>query len=175
MLSAIPIGTGRNYGVECSSCISISCLWKIVKRRVFRMKRIIAIVFCLLCVASTSFAGNYNYISAKQVKENLAVGSAMIIVDIQVEKEFNRHHLPGSVATYAYPVKSDVERARIDQAVKLYEQSGSPVVVVCPGGKSGAKRCYDYMESKNVPAEKMMILENGMGGWPYKELVQTKN
>lgn len=72
----------------------------------------------------------------------------MIIVDIQGEKEFKQHHLPGSVATYAYPVKTDTERAAIDQAVTKYNETGSQVVIVCPRGEGGTKLCYDYMKSK---------------------------
>lgn len=73
------------------------------------------------------------------------------IVDIQVEDEFKASHLPGSLATYAYPVKSDEDRAKIDDAVRISKENGYPVVIVCPRGKGGAKRCYDYMESKGFP------------------------
>ncbi len=126
----------------------------------------------LFLTSTISMASGYNFISAEKMKENLEAGDNVIIVDIQVEKEFNEHHIPGSLATYAYPVKSDSDRLKVDKAVKKYEETGKNVVIVCPRGKGGAKRCYDYMKAHNVPEEKLAILENGMSGWPYKELVE---
>jgi len=135
--------------------------------------RVLTLVLSFLLFASSlSLAESYNYISAEQMKTKITSGNDMIIVDIQEEKDFNQHHLPGSIATYAYPVKTDSERASIDKAVSKYKESGQQVVIVCPRGQGGAKRCYDYMKSQNVPEEKLTILENGMGGWPYKDLVE---
>ena len=122
-----------------------------------------------------SFAGtSYNYISAEEMKTKLTTGADVIIVDIQVEKEFKQHHLPGSIATYAYPVKNETERAAIDTAIAKFNETGAPVVIVCPRGKGGAKRTYDYMMSKNISADNLAILEKGMAGWPYKDLVEAQ-
>jgi len=126
----------------------------------------------LLGITTSSFAGDYSYITAEDMKTKIETGGEMLILDIQVEEDFSNHHLPGSVATYAYPVKTEAEEARIDKVVQLYEESGKEIVIVCPRGQGGAKRGYDYRVSKNVPAEKIAILENGMGGWPYAELVE---
>lgn len=126
----------------------------------------------LLLSTSASFAKTYNFISAEQMKAKITSGNDIIVVDIQEEKDFNQHHLPGSIATYAYPVKTDSERSAIDKAIAKYNETGQKVVIVCPRGKGGAKRCYDYMKSKNVPEEKLTILENGIAGWPYTELVE---
>lgn len=136
------------------------------------MKILTFVLSFLLLTSSLSLAESYNYISAEQMKTKITSGNDVIVVDIQEEKDFNQHHLPGSIATYAYPVKTDSERAAIDKAVAKYEETGQQVVIVCPRGKGGAKRCYDYMKSKNVPEAKLTILENGMGGWPYKDLVE---
>jgi len=105
------------------------------------------------------------------MKQRLSTGKSTIIADIQVEEEFNQHHLPGSLATFAYPVKTDAERAKIDSAVQQYRNTNDMVVIVCPRGKGGAKRCYDYMTANNVPQEKLYILEKEMSGWPYKDMV----
>ncbi len=135
--------------------------------------RLFLVFFTFIATCGSSFAADYNYISAEKMKETLEAGKDVIIVDIQVEQEFNEHHLTGSLATYAYPVKSDSEQAKIAEAVKKYQETGKPVVIVCPRGKGGAKRCYDYMKAHNVPEEKLTILENGMSGWPYKEFVEA--
>ncbi len=115
---------------------------------------------------------SYNYIAAKDMKSRIETGSEVIIVDIQIEKESSQHHLPGSIATYAYPVKTEAERAQIDKAVQLFQQSGKDVVIVCHRGEGGAKRCYDYMQKKKVPSEKIFTLEKGIAGWPYQELFE---
>ncbi len=136
------------------------------------MKSLVLYISILLLSVNTGMAETYNYITAEQLKEKMSAGEELIIVDIQVKEEFEQHHLPGSVATYAYPVKSESERAAINQAVETYHATGKPVVIVCPRGKGGAKRCYDYMNSQNIPKEKLTILEKGMAGWPYKELLE---
>lgn len=132
------------------------------------------VVSFLLLSTSVCVAESYNYISAEQMRTKITSGNKQIVVDIQEEKDFVLHHLPGSIATYAYPVKTDNERAAIDKAVAKYHETGQHVVIVCPRGLGGAKRCYDYMKSKNVPKEKLAILENGMAGWPYPEFVERK-
>ncbi len=136
------------------------------------MRLLALVMFFVLGAVITVCAGDYNYIAAKDMKSRIETGSEIIIVDIQIEKEFKEHHLPGSIATYAYPVKTEAERAQIDKAVQLFQESGKDVVIVCPRGEGGAKRCYDYMQKKNVPSEKIYILEKGIAGWPYKELFE---
>jgi thiosulfate/3-mercaptopyruvate sulfurtransferase len=43
--------------------------------------------------------------------------------------------------------------------------------VICPGGAGGAKRTIDYLESENIDGDRLFILENGQGKWPYEELL----
>jgi rhodanese-related sulfurtransferase len=136
------------------------------------MRLLSLVMFFVLVAATSASAGSYNYIDAKEMKNKIETGSEVIIVDIQIEKEFKQNHLPGSIATYAYPVKIEAERAQIDKAVQLYQDSGKEVVIVCPRGKGGAKRCYDYMLKNNIPSEKLYILEKGIAGWPYQELFE---
>lgn len=138
------------------------------------MKKALYLSLCLLlftCIAAApALAGEYNYVSPEKTKTWILEKKNLNIVDIQVADEFKAAHLPGSLATYAYPVKSDEDRAKIDDAVRLSKENGYPVVIVCPRGKGGAKRCYDYMESKGVPTSQLLILEKGMQGWPYKNV-----
>lgn len=136
------------------------------------MRSLVLIMFFVLGTITSVSAEEYNYIAAKDMKNRIETGNEIVIVDIQIEKEFKQHHLPGSTATYAYPVKTEEERAKIDKAVQLFQESGNDVVIVCPRGAGGAKRCYDYMLMKNVPSEKIYILEKGIAGWPYQELLQ---
>lgn len=136
------------------------------------MKSIVALLICVFGLTCSVQAAEYNFISADAMKSKLEAQAPLIIVDIQVEKEFKQHHLPGSVATYAYPVKTEADRTKLDDAIKLYKETENKVVIVCPRGKGGAKRCFDYMRKNNIPAEKISILEKGIAGWPFKELTE---
>lgn len=128
----------------------------------------------LLLFAGSAYANSYNYISPDEVKADLSSSRALLILDIQVEDEFSEHHLLGSVATYAFPVKSATDRAKLNKVVAVQKKSNQKVVIVCPRGKGGAKRSYDFMKENGVSEEKLVILEKGMSGWPYKDMVITK-
>jgi rhodanese-related sulfurtransferase len=135
------------------------------------MKRIIMAAFILL-ITATAWSAGYNYVSQEQVKTWIETQSPVIIVDIQVREEFDVHHLKGSLATYAYPAKSDLDKAKLDTAVSQAKSNNHPVVIVCPRGKGGAKRSYDYMAAHDVAKDRLLILEKGMAGWSYKGLVE---
>jgi len=141
----------------------------IKERYIVKIFSTINLLFLIL--VTSAIAADYNFISPEDMKQRISADKETIIVDIQVEDEFYRHHLPGSLATFAYPVKTDAERAKIDKAVQQYRNTEDIVVIVCPRGKGGAKRCYDYMKANGVPQEKLFILEKGMSGWPYKEMI----
>ena len=138
------------------------------------MNKAFHVTLCLIlltCIAAVPvFAEKYNYVSPEKTRTWILEKKNMNIVDIQVEDEFKASHLPGSLATYSYPVKTDEQRAKINDALRISKENGYPVVVVCPRGKGGAKRCYDYIKSKGIPESNLMILEKGMMGWPYKDI-----
>ena len=137
------------------------------------MKQIFWVVTLLAAFVAANgvgMAADYNFIGQDEMKAKIENGQPILIVDIQEKPGYEKHHFPGSVATYAYPVKSDEEKSRLDIAVAAYEATGNQVVIVCPRGKGGAKRCYDYLKSKSVPEDKLMILEKGSEGWPYVEM-----
>lgn len=137
------------------------------------MKKMIAVVSIILLSAVLAYASDYQYVSPETVRQWIETKKPVTIVDIQVKEEFDAHHLPGSVATYAYPVKSDADKAKLETAIKEAIAGGHPVVIVCPRGGGGAKRCYDQMRSQNVPESQLLILKKGMSGWPYKDLVES--
>lgn len=115
----------------------------------------------------------YNYITPSNLKTRILSGAPMTILDIQVEEEYFLHHIKGAVATYAYPVKSEEEKSRIDSVYSSLDGSFDPVVIVCPRGGGGAVRTFDYLVSKGFEADRLLILEKGQSGWPYPELIVT--
>jgi len=131
------------------------------------------VLVCLFHIGA--FAASYNYVNPDDFKQWLESDKPMIIVDIQDKEAFAKQHFAGSIETNAYPVETDAERKSIDPAVEQFKQSNQDVVVVCPRGGGGAKRCYDYMKSQGVPDEKLFILTGGADKWPFKELFEGKN
>jgi len=135
----------------------------------------------LICTAllaqlqiNPAWAASYNYVSAAELKTWLEAAKPVLLVDIQEKPDFAAHHIKGSLETNAYPVKSEAERRTIDPALQLYrEKNHAAVVVVCPRGKGGAKRAYDYLLEKGVPPTTLYILIDGMAKWPYKEWVEA--
>jgi rhodanese-related sulfurtransferase len=136
------------------------------------MKKLILTLLLVTGLCVPAYAGGYNYVSAEQVKDWMSSSTPLSIVDIQVKEEFDAHHLKGSIATYSYPVKSDADKARLNSTVDALKEKKTRIVVVCPRGKGGAKRCYDYLASRGIAEDRLLILEKGIAGWPYKELVE---
>jgi rhodanese-related sulfurtransferase len=137
-------------------------------------KLILALTLLTMILTAPAYADDYNYVSPEKVKNWISSGTPISIVDIQVKEEFDAHHLTGSIATFSYPVKSDTDKAKLDEAVTALKKNDTPVVVVCPRGKGGAKRCYDYLEDQGIAQDRLLILTKGMAGWPYEEMVEKE-
>lgn len=136
------------------------------------MKHWIAVCLGLLLCAVSAHAGDYRYVAPDDMKTWLETGKKMVMVDIQPAPDFARQHFEGAVETNAFPVEKDEERHRLDHAVQLAKDSGQDVVVICPRGKGGAKRTYDYFRENGLDESKLFILTDGMDKWPHKSLVK---
>jgi rhodanese-related sulfurtransferase len=143
------------------------------KRRSMMTIRTAAFAAALLLAAPFAHAQDYQYISPAELKQRLQSADKPLLIDIQVEGEFAAHHLPGAVATYAYPAKSSAERAKLAPVVEAIKAAKGDVVIVCPGGGSGAKNTVDFLKSQGVSESKLRILEKGQKGWPFADMVQT--
>ncbi len=132
------------------------------------MKKILLAIVTLLVTVSTAMAANY--IEPLELKQAFEKKTAMILVDIQPAKDFAQQHLPGSVETNAFPVKTADEKHRLDKVLVTIKASTAPVIIICPRGKSGAKNSYEYLLSQGVAESRLQILDDGIAGWPYKEL-----
>lgn len=139
------------------------------------MKKITILPLILLCIFNVaSVFESFNYLEADQFKEWIERDKPVIIVDIQVKDEFAAHNFPGSIETNAYPVKTEAQQKQIAPALEAYKKTGNDVVVVCPRGGGGAKRCYSYLKSQGVPEEKLTILKGGIAKWPYRDMLLSK-
>ena len=134
------------------------------------------LLFAILLIPGLSLAdnGKYNYISATDLETRLIANLPTNIVDIQVVDEFTQHHIKGATPTYAYPVKSNTDRIKLDAVVEELKANTDPVVIVCPRGAGGAKRTYDYLLQQEIPAERLLILEKGQAGWACVPLTESR-
>ena len=109
----------------------------------------------------------YNYISNDELVERLDNGDidngSMIMVSSQTEEEWESGHLPDAIPTHARPLETDEDYAKLDDALALIEDGDMDVILVCPGGGSGATRPFDYFEENGVDTDRMYILSGGQG------------
>ena len=132
------------------------------------MKAIWGAILLLATMSCAAWGADYQYISTDEMNARLATKSETVIVDICDAEQFAKGHLPGSIETNAYPVKTDEERARLEPAFSTAQQSEADVVIVCPRGGGGAKRTYDRFQAKGIATNRLYILEGGMDGWPHE-------
>lgn len=124
----------------------------------------------VLLVAAVALAADYRYVKQDTFKGWLESGRPMIIVDIQAPEAFAKGHFKGALETNAYPVKSDEEKKRLDATLEKINATRDDVVIVCPRGGGGAKSTCDYLKSRGVDENRLLILEKGSEGWPWPEL-----
>ena len=139
------------------------------------MKKIFMLMVMAVAFISVSAgASSYHYISAAKVKHQVEKQENVLLLDIQVEEDFDQHHITGAIETTAYPVKSETDRGKLATILAQAKTSAEPIVIICPRGGGGAKRAYDYLKAQGVAESRLMILEGGQAQWPYKELLAQK-
>jgi len=122
------------------------------------------------CGGKVEPKAKYNYIdaetTAKLMRED---ASKIVLVDIQEKKDFEEEHLKGALETYAYPVKTDDEKARLAAIIPDIKPD-QKVIIVCPRGGGGADRAYDFFLSKGLKKEQLLTLKDGQYGWPRNKI-----
>ncbi len=122
------------------------------------------------CGGSVKPNPKYNYITAdetaKLIREN---ASSIVLVDIQEKGDFEEEHLQGALGTYAYPVKTDAERARLAELIPNIKPN-QKVIIICPKGGGGADRAYDFYLEKGLKKEQLFTLQGGQYEWPRDKI-----
>lgn len=103
------------------------------------------------------------YITAAQLQADIAAGKDVFLLDIQPEKNYEKGHLKGAVATYAFPVETDKEKAAVDAV--LDDAKGKDLIIICPGGKKGAINTWNHLTANGYDMSTVYILEKGQNGW----------
>lgn len=132
------------------------------------MKKLMIALSLVMLLPAMCWAADYNFITQDDMKQRLENDAPVTIVDICPVDQYAKGHLPDSIETNAYPVKTDEERAKLEKVLPQLKSSSEDVVIVCPGGRGGAKRAYEYYKANGIDESRLLILENGMNGWPYQ-------
>jgi rhodanese-related sulfurtransferase len=139
-------------------------------------------IFMLAGCSSPSEAGSetkdrakediaWQFKTADEVKELIETNADVLYLDIQPEEDYNKGHLPNTIASYAYPVDSEELENKVRDSVAELKNSEAPIVVICPGGGSGAKRTISVLIEEGIDASRLFILEDGAKGWPYADML----
>ncbi|UCG38958.1 MAG: rhodanese-like domain-containing protein [bacterium] len=137
-----------------------------------RAARVLATALLAAAAPQAGAEGPYAYITPDDLKSRIQSQAPLTILDIQVEEEFALHHIRGAVATFAYPVRSEEEKTRLEAVYPNLAGGSDPVVIVCPRGGGGAQRTYDYLVGRGMDARRLLILEKGQAGWPFPDLLE---
>ena len=139
-----------------------------------KITQLLALPFVLLllvgCGGKVKENPKYNYITADETAKLMrADASKLVIVDIQEKPDFTEEHLKGALATYAYPVKTDAEKARLAELLPQIKPD-QKVVIVCPRGGGGADRAYDFYLEKGIKKDNLFTLKGGQYEWPRDKI-----
>ncbi len=112
-----------------------------------------------------SMESSYKYKTSEELASMLSSQAAVHVVDIRVKDEYDSAHIKGSIATYAYPVKTEEDKAKLDAIFDTLTADSASIVIICPRGAGGAERTYDYLKEEGIDESRLYILENGWAGW----------
>ncbi len=123
------------------------------------------LLMTLVVAAGVAQAADYNYISVADFKARMDAGDhengKMAIMTSQTEEEYATGHLKAAFATFARPLESDADYAKLDPFLAKVKDSTEDIVIICPRGKGGATRPFDYFKKNGIAVERMLILEGG--------------
>lgn len=139
-----------------------------------RLSSCLVLILGLVLYAGGSAAADYNYISATELEARLSDGVPMHIVDIQVPEDFAKRHIKGATPTYAYPVETDADKAKLAVVLERLKRDSDLIVIVCPRGAGSATRTYDYLVAQGIAPARLLILEKGLSGWSCVPLTEGK-
>ena len=130
----------------------------------------LAALLLIGCGGKVKENAKYNYITADETAKLMREdASKIVLVDIQEKADFEEEHLKGALPTYAYPVKTDAEKARLAELLSTIKPD-QKVVIICPRGGGGADRAYDFYLEKGLKKEQLFTLKGGQYEWPRDKI-----
>lgn len=125
----------------------------------------------LLSLASTGMCrkSGYNYITVEEVKSRLDAGDhkngSMAITTSQTEKEYKTGYIEAAFPTFARPLKTDEDFAKLDPFLNKIKDTDQDIICICPRGHSGAERPYDYFKKNGISEDRLFVMEGGQAAF----------
>lgn len=124
-----------------------------------------SLLVAFMFTAGVALAADYNYISQEDFKARLDAGDhdngKMAIMTSQTPEEYATGHLKAAFATFARPLESDADYAKLDPFLAKVKDTTEDIVIICPRGKSGATRPFDYFKKHGISVDRMYVLKGG--------------
>ena len=131
---------------------------------------VLTALLTLGCGGQVKENAKYNYITADETAKLMREdASKLVLVDIQEKPDFEEEHLKGAISTYAYPVKTDAEKARLAELLPNIKPE-QKVVIFCPSGGGGDDSAYDFYLEKGLKKEQLFTLKGGQYEWPRDKI-----
>lgn len=124
-------------------------------------------IILVLFLTSTGMCekSSYNYISVQDMKARMDAGDhengSLAIMTSQTKKEYKTGYIKAAYPTYARPLKTDGDYAKLIPFLNKVKDTNEDIVFICPRGKGGAKKPYDYFKKKGFDEKRLMILKGG--------------
>jgi len=115
-------------------------------------------------------AAGIQYVSPETFRQWYTHGKALV-VDVQTYGGYTQMHFQGSLPTYAYPVRTPEQKKRVESVIPAINETDKPVVLVCPGGITGAPNARLHLLSKGIPNRRLFVLQGGTFGFPWKNML----
>ncbi len=123
------------------------------------------VMFLVFVATACTQDDSYNYISPAEFKERLGAGEveqgSLVVFSTQTEEEWESGHLPQAIPTFARPLETDEDYAKMDPVLDKVRGTDADIVIICPRGGGGATRPFDYFEEQGIDTARMLILEGG--------------
>ncbi len=136
-----------------------------IQRHAGLMTVLAAVLVLFLADSGECRKQGYNYISVQEFKARLDAGDhengSMAVMTSQTEEEYATGYIQAAYPTYARPLKSDSDFAKLDPFLEKIKNTTEDIVIICPRGKSGAERPYDYFKKNGTAESRLLILEGG--------------
>jgi thiosulfate/3-mercaptopyruvate sulfurtransferase len=136
-----------------------------IKRHTGLMTVLAAVLVLFLTGSGECRKDGYNYISIQDFKARMDAGDhkngLMMIMTAQTEKEYATGYIDAAYPTYARPLKTDADFAKLNPFLEKIKDTDADVVLICPRGASGAERPYTYFKEHGIEEKRLLILEGG--------------
>lgn len=118
------------------------------------MKKFLAILGCALIAAGTTFAGEYQDISIKELKEKIAA-KKVVLLDVNGTGSYTKGHIPGAVDF----------RANKEDIAKLLPKDKDTLIVAYCGGPSCNAYQAGAKAAEALGYTNIQHLSAGISGW----------